>query len=165
MTRPTESSTVSPASARRGRQVTAAGRRVLVGRTSEMQCIERALESARSNSSYALGVVGEPGIGKSRLLEELCHRAESAGFEVLIGRGAELEQEVPFGIFVNALDGRFRSPAPEAAAHLGPDRLGELAAVFPSMAGRGGADQEPTRNGTLRVPSGRSRDIRAARVP
>ncbi|WP_280246473.1 helix-turn-helix transcriptional regulator [Nocardia abscessus] len=120
------------------RRVVDPGGRILAGRASEVRRIEHALKGARSGSLCALGVRGEPGIGKSRLLEELCKRAEAAGFDVLVGRGVESERNVPFGIFVDALDKSFGSLAPEASAGMGCERFDELAAVFPSWAGRGG---------------------------
>ncbi|MDN5930632.1 MAG: AAA family ATPase [Pseudonocardia sp.] len=51
-----------------------------------------------------LSVAGEPGIGKSRLLAELAAEAGRRGHLVLTGRGSELEREVPFGLWVDALD-------------------------------------------------------------
>ncbi|MBP2476642.1 DNA-binding CsgD family transcriptional regulator [Crossiella equi] len=78
-------------------------------------------------------VVGEPGIGKSRLLAELADAARARGQEVVVGRATEFETDRPFGVLADALDDHF--------AALGPawfDRLGELtvtrcAAVFPAF--------------------------------
>ena len=48
---------------------------------------------------------GEPGTGKTRLLAELSARAARAREQlVLVGRGSELERELPFGVWVAALD-------------------------------------------------------------
>ncbi|HEY3480761.1 MAG TPA: AAA family ATPase, partial [Streptomyces sp.] len=47
-------------------------------------------------------IAGEPGIGKSRLLSELCARARRAGFTVLRGRATEYEQHIPFQAFADA---------------------------------------------------------------
>ena len=48
-------------------------------------------------------IAGEPGIGKSRLLGEVCARARRGGFTVLRGRATEYEQHVPFQAFTDAL--------------------------------------------------------------
>src|SRR3954468_11755056 len=47
-------------------------------------------------------IAGEPGVGKTRLLAELCARA--GGRRVLCGRATEFEADVPYGIFAEAFD-------------------------------------------------------------
>ena len=76
----------------------------LVGRTDELGAIESALGGLERRSFGALELVGEPGIGKTRLLGELASRADAAGHLVLSGSASELERELPFWIFVDALD-------------------------------------------------------------
>src|SRR5262249_43630660 len=76
---------------------------------------------------------GERGIGKTRLLRELAARAAVRGHLVLSGAASEFENDLPFSVFVDALD--------EYVAGLEPDRLAvlddavqaELAHVFPSL--------------------------------
>jgi DNA-binding CsgD family transcriptional regulator len=67
---------------------------VLLGRDREMAAIERLLEEARDSRSGALVLRGEPGIGKSALLEHAVERA--AGMRVLTATGVEAESELPF---------------------------------------------------------------------
>ncbi|MEU7631095.1 AAA family ATPase [Nocardia sp. NPDC049220] len=110
----------------------------MAGRASEVLSMEKVLNDARSGSAGAVVVLGEPGIGKTRLLGELCERAAAAGFDVMTSRGSELEIDVPFGLVVDALDERFMTLDTPVTTGLGPDRLAELAAVLPSLAGRGG---------------------------
>ncbi|MDN5860085.1 MAG: AAA family ATPase [Pseudonocardia sp.] len=81
---------------------------------------------------------GEAGIGKTALLDELCGAADASGHLVLRGAGAEFEQDYPFGIVVNALDDHLAGLRPARLAPLGPDRLDELARVFPSQSPDGG---------------------------
>ena len=45
-----------------------------------------------------------PGIGKTRLLAELRRRAEDRGHVVLSGAAAEFERDLPYGVWVEALD-------------------------------------------------------------
>ena len=75
-----------------------------VGRADELGSIERLLDELDRGGSSALAVIGEPGIGKTRLLRELTGRAEDRGYLVLGGSASELEQDLPFSIFVDALD-------------------------------------------------------------
>ena len=104
----------------------------LVGRASELLSMAEVLASARAGAAGAVTVLGEPGIGKTRMVGELCEQAAAAGFEVLAGRGSEFEREVPYGLVVDALDERFRVLEAEIVASLGQGRLAELAAVLPS---------------------------------
>jgi len=52
----------------------------------------------------AIEISGEPGIGKTRLLDELCEGAGRRHYLVLRGAAAEFEREVPFAPVVDALD-------------------------------------------------------------
>jgi DNA-binding CsgD family transcriptional regulator len=90
-----------------------------------------------------MALAGEPGIGKTRLLGELCGRADEHGHLVLNGRGAEFERELPFGAFADALDDYLAAQGPRHYEVLGSDRLGELAQVFPSLSGLGDAPTGP----------------------
>ncbi|GAA0392132.1 LuxR family transcriptional regulator [Acrocarpospora corrugata] len=49
-------------------------------------------------------MVGEPGIGKTRLLTEFAGRAEKNGLTVLRGRATEYEREMPYRAFEEAFD-------------------------------------------------------------
>jgi predicted ATPase len=78
----------------------------MVGRDSELSAISDLLDALDAGApGRALQVAGEPGIGKSRLLRELCASAQDRGCLVLSGRAAEFEGELPFGVFGDALDG------------------------------------------------------------
>ncbi|MGW2420678.1 helix-turn-helix transcriptional regulator [Streptomyces sp. NPDC001709] len=76
----------------------------LVGRSSELALLDALLaEVGRPDAPTVVDLAGEPGMGKSRLLGELCARARRAGFTVLSGRATEYEQHVPFQAFSDAL--------------------------------------------------------------
>ena len=76
----------------------------LVGRAGELGSLDQVLAELDRGRSGAIEVVGEPGIGKTRLLAELVARAEARGHLVLAGSAAELERDLPFSVFVDALD-------------------------------------------------------------
>ncbi len=67
---------------------------MLVGRERELETIERLLRDAREGRSRALLLHGEPGIGKTALLDEAVRRAR--GFRVLQARPVESEAMLPF---------------------------------------------------------------------
>lgn len=64
----------------------------LVGRSDELAALALVLDRAREGRSASLLLTGEPGIGKSALLEAARLRAE--GFAVLSCRGAEAESDL-----------------------------------------------------------------------
>jgi DNA-binding CsgD family transcriptional regulator len=111
----------------------------LVGRAAELRFLDGAMAGLKRGEPTALLLTGEPGIGKTRLLAELGRRADVSGCIVLSGSASELESDLPFWLFVDALD--------EYAAGLDPRRLGafdddvrvELARLFPSLSDLGGA--------------------------
>jgi ATP/maltotriose-dependent transcriptional regulator MalT len=105
----------------------------LVGRTAELSALDLALSELGRNGASALALVGEPGIGKTRLLTELRARAEDRGNLVLSGSASELERELPFWVFVDALDEYLQGLDPRRLAALDqPDRA-QLGHIFPSL--------------------------------
>ncbi len=76
----------------------------LVGRDSELEHLEAALDAVDDGGPAYVTVEGEPGIGKTRLLDELRARAQARGHVVLSGAAAEFEREMPFSVWVDALD-------------------------------------------------------------
>ena len=59
---------------------------MFVGRERELAELTRSLEDAISGRGRLFLLTGEPGIGKSRLAEELARHARDRGALVLIGR-------------------------------------------------------------------------------
>ena len=76
----------------------------IVGRERELGHLEATLDALDGGAAACLTVEGEPGIGKTRLLDELRGRAEERGHVVLSGAAAEFEREMPFSVWVDALD-------------------------------------------------------------
>ncbi len=104
----------------------------LVGCRDELAGLTAALGGLRSRGTRWLAVTGEPGIGKTRLLAELCAQAEARDHLVLVGSGAELERELPFGVWVAALDDHVAGLGHARVEALVGDRMTELARVLPS---------------------------------
>jgi ATP/maltotriose-dependent transcriptional regulator MalT len=105
----------------------------LVGRTDELDALEHLLAELDRGPPGAIELVGEPGIGKTRLLSELAARAELRGHLVLSGSASELERELPFSVFVHALDEYVESLDPNLLSTLDDDVQAELAHVLPSL--------------------------------
>lgn len=62
---------------------------MLVGRDRELHCLCQALARAREGVGSVLALVGAPGIGKTRLADEVAERASRDGFGVHWGRAWE----------------------------------------------------------------------------
>src|SRR5262245_53303822 len=100
---------------------------MLYGRDGERARIGALLEEARASVSGALVLLGEPGIGKTAVLEDTRDRA--ADMHVLTARGVESESELPFAamhqLLRPALDHIDRLPGPQAEALRGALGLAE----------------------------------------
>jgi len=105
----------------------------LVGRAREVGELERAVDRVLSGAPYVVEIVGESGIGKSRLLAELGRHAAKRGFLVLDGRAAEFERDIPFGVIVDALNDYVGGLEPSVLRALDEDSLAELASILPSL--------------------------------
>jgi ATP/maltotriose-dependent transcriptional regulator MalT len=113
----------------------------LVGRAEELRSLDLVLAGVDQGRPAALLLVGEPGIGKTRLLAELAARADARGHLVLSGSASELERDLPFSAFVDALDEYVRGLGPNRLAVLEDDVRTELAHVFPSLTSLAGGRQ------------------------
>lgn len=106
---------------------------VLVGRTQEMQILERALREARRGTGRCIVIAGEAGIGKSRLLSEIRHRADVERFLILQGCCFEQDASFPYAPLVDALRAHLARSAPlEINTTLGPF-ASELLKLLPEL--------------------------------
>ena len=91
---------------------------MLLGREQERQKIGQVLAQARSGASAALALVGEPGIGKTALLDYAAGQA--TGMLLLRARGIESEAQIPFGSLLELIRPALvlldQIPPPQAAA-------------------------------------------------
>ena len=116
----------------------------IVGRADEISFFENELAQLGPGRASALELVGEPGIGKTRLLAELSGLAAARGHLVLSGSASELERDLPFWVFVDALDEYVQALDPRRLDLLDDDARAELSHVFPSLAAyASGAVQTP----------------------
>lgn len=105
-----------------------------IGRTAELDALDAALTALEGGAPRAVEVVGPAGIGKSRLLSELGARAGARGHVVLSGSGAELEQDLPYWVFVDALDDYIEGLEPRRLDRLDAATRSELGQFLPALA-------------------------------
>src|SRR5262245_30308495 len=91
--------------------VSSAGRDLFVGREAELGRLVRALDRAIAHDGRLVLLVGEPGIGKTRIARELAFRAAALGVAVRWGRCQETEGAPPYWPWVQVLRARDRTGA------------------------------------------------------
>lgn len=88
------------------------------GRRSEFEVLDGVLDAVRRGESQVLVVLGEPGVGKSALLEVVAGQA--SGCRVVRATGVQLEMELPFAglqqLCAPLLDRIGELPAPQCEA-------------------------------------------------
>jgi class 3 adenylate cyclase/tetratricopeptide (TPR) repeat protein len=68
-----------------------------VGRTRELEALQTLLARAEAGQGQVVGIVGEPGIGKSRLLYEFAQTLRDTPAEYLEGHCLPYDQTTPYG--------------------------------------------------------------------
>jgi DNA-binding SARP family transcriptional activator len=125
----------------------------LVGRKREFARLAQALAGVREGGARVVLVLGEPGLGKSRLVEELGRMVGAAAGSLLEGRAFEAEAGRPFGPWIDAL----RQLPPEAVAG-----LADLATLLP---GHAPSDRAPSSRDRLFAAVAELLAARAASAP
>jgi DNA-binding SARP family transcriptional activator len=97
----------------------------LLGRTSELEDLERAARRGLDGSFALLLVEGEVGVGKTRLLDEL--GASLADIRIGRASGSELEQHLPYVPLASALRAALTD------AELDPERRPAIGQVLPEL--------------------------------
>ncbi|MDW8472379.1 AAA family ATPase [Streptomyces scabiei] len=91
----------------------------LVGRRAERELLAAAVRAARDGRGSSVFVLGEPGIGKSRLVEDAASAAAGAGARVLRGRAASAGRAVPLRPLAEAVFSGLRGEGAPSDGDLG----------------------------------------------
>ena len=70
----------------------------LLEREAELAALHAVVDAAASGAGRVVAIEGRSGMGKTRLVAEARALAANAGFEVLVARSADLEQEFAYGV-------------------------------------------------------------------
>jgi DNA-binding CsgD family transcriptional regulator len=76
----------------------------LLERDDAIASVERVLEELSAGRSSSLYIIGEPGLGKTSLLDRAAALAAGRGLATGHGRGRPMETTLPFGLMTQALD-------------------------------------------------------------
>jgi predicted ATPase len=106
---------------------------LLVGRQQEFAVLWSQFEETRTGHTRVALVAGEPGIGKTRLLNEVAERAEQVGALVLRGGTSEAEGMPPYLPFLEALGGYIRAAPPEQLRAQTGSMAAILATILPEL--------------------------------
>jgi predicted ATPase/DNA-binding XRE family transcriptional regulator len=102
----------------------------LVGRERELAVVDEALAAVAGGQGRLLVLVGEPGVGKTRLAQEITLKARVQGFRIISGRCYEPQQSVAYYPFLEALAMAAAGANPLLQAQL-PERWPEVARLLP----------------------------------
>lgn len=105
-----------------------------IGREEELADLRRHLEEALAGRGSLVLVGGEPGVGKTRLAEEVAGEADQRGARVLVGHCSQMEGAVPYIAWVEVLEQAVaRARSPEALRALLGESAGEIARIVPEL--------------------------------
>lgn len=110
-----------------------------IGRVAALERLHRRLDLARGGRGSLALLVGEPGIGKTRLWQQLAAGAARDGFQVRIGRCYEGEGAPAYWPWIQILRESIASETDEALRAGLAAGLADLAALVPELTQRLGA--------------------------
>jgi len=108
---------------------TAATTAKFVGRDSELAQLHRAMERAASGHGQVLAVVGEPGVGKSRLFHELLHDRRNENWLVLHSSAVSYEATTPYLPLIELLKEYFQIQDSDESPKIAEKVAGRLVAL------------------------------------
>jgi ABC-type cobalamin/Fe3+-siderophores transport system ATPase subunit len=132
----------------------------VVGRADELRALRTSLERASAGIGSAMVLLGEAGVGKSRLLRAAQGWCSEVGAVALVGRAVDTATAVPFRALAEALLGAYRTGPVAEDPDVAPFRIA-LSRLVPDP-----AEEPPTGSvvsllhiaeGFLRVARSRAR--------
>jgi DNA-binding SARP family transcriptional activator len=102
----------------------------LIGRSAELDALQKAWRGAQRGSGRIVLIEGESGVGKSRLADEFLRWVGAEAGTVLRAHGYDAEAGVPYGPVVEVLRGALDAPG---LAGTDPQWLAEVARLLPEL--------------------------------
>ncbi|MFT4563902.1 MAG: class 3 adenylate cyclase [Gammaproteobacteria bacterium] len=104
-----------------------------VGRAAEMQTLEAALANAENGHGQVIGIVGEPGLGKSRLCFEFVERCRQQGLPVFEAHCPAHGKNIPYLPILELFRNYFEINADDNAAQARKKIAGTLTLLDPTL--------------------------------
>jgi tetratricopeptide (TPR) repeat protein len=105
---------------------------MLVGRARELVAIATAMAAARRGAARVVHLVGEPGIGKTALAEQVAMTASGQGWTVVWGRAWDADAAPPYWLWQQALGSLAR--ATDVSTRIHPATVAWLVGLVPELA-------------------------------
>jgi class 3 adenylate cyclase/tetratricopeptide (TPR) repeat protein len=105
---------------------------LIVARDQELQRTLSIVDAVAGGSGQLVMLAGEPGVGKTRLAQEVTLNVRNRAFLVATGRCYEPQQTVPFYPFLEALTAAYENCPPALRAEI-PHRWPHLARILPDV--------------------------------
>ena len=104
-----------------------------VGRAPELEQLREAIERAAAGRGQVVAVVGEPGVGKSRLFHEVTHAVLRPEWLLLESRSVSYGKATPYLPIVDLLKAYFQIEARDAARQIREKVSGKLLTLDPAL--------------------------------
>ena len=145
---PSAATTPTRTSLPTGRFLGALPEGTLIAREEELGRLLSAIDAVEGGSGRLVLLAGEPGVGKTRLAQEVTLHVHSRGFLVASGRCYEPEQSVPYFPFLDVLSTAYLAAPPSIQREVGHrwPHLGRLLPDLVADRGReagGSQDEQP----------------------
>ena len=131
----------------RTRLQVAAGRGLtrFVGRDVELEQLRRAQQLAGRGHGQVVAIVGEAGVGKSRLVREFVHSHHTADWLVLESNSASYGRATPYLPVIELLRDYFKISAHDSTRSIREKVTGKILSARPIVAGRDSASAGSSR--------------------
>ena len=104
-----------------------------VGRTVERAQLRSLMERALGGQGNLVMIGGEPGVGKSRLCQEVTEEGRRLGLRVLVGHCYQREGDLPYMPWVEMIETAIADTAPSALLDSMGDSAPEMARLVPQL--------------------------------
>ncbi len=106
---------------------------LLLGRSEEVQIIDQAIAEAANHDAVVVAISGEPGIGKSRLVQEACDRARGMGSDIVTGQCYEGDDPPAFQPWTHVIRDFSESHDPQLTRSTLGAGAADIAQLTPSL--------------------------------
>jgi tetratricopeptide (TPR) repeat protein/predicted Ser/Thr protein kinase len=113
--------------------IAGSGRIALVGRDAEFRQLAQHLDEALAGRGSLVLIGGEPGIGKTSLVDALGEAARLRGALVLAGHCYEAEGSPPYAPFIEMLESSLNNGSRDTFRHLLGEEAPEIARIMPEL--------------------------------